>query len=267
MVADKIAESQFLSAFAGEGLQSVRHLHIQLAEVLPDVLQHVLPGETVKLNGATGREVREILLNFLVDGKAVPWEERFQLGIDPVAAVGLADEVEHGEAVLTRCMTQAAAELLEEDGQALRGAEEQHRVDFRHIHPFAELIDGKEEGEPAVFELGQQFLASPIVNAGDKGSGWNPHGGESLGHELGMFDRDTETDPFNAAKIGLVAMKCCDDGIDPPFGADVIQHLHVFQGRGIVLAVAPELLPVDGDWVGNAEIMEWAEKLFFQGLR
>ncbi len=155
MIADEIAEGQLQAAFAGESLQPVRHLHGQAAQVLPDVLQHVLPGEAVELNGATGREVGEILLHFLVDGKAVPGEERFQFGIDPVATVGLADEVEYGEAVLARCMAQAAPELLEEDGQALGGAEEQHRVDLRDVHPFTQFVHGKEEGKPAVFQVSQ----------------------------------------------------------------------------------------------------------------
>ena len=150
MVADEIAEGQFLAGLAGEGLKPVWDLYSQASEVLPDVLQHVLPGEAVELNGATGREVGEIQLHFLVDGEAVPGEERFQFGVDPVAAVGLADEVEHGETILARCMAQAAPELLQEDGQALGGAEEQNRVDLRDVNTFAQLVDGKEEGEPSL---------------------------------------------------------------------------------------------------------------------
>ncbi len=82
-----------------------------------------------------------------------------------------------------------------------------------------------------------------------------------------MLDGDTETDPLDGGKIGLVAVERRNDGIDALLGADVIQHIDVFQGRGIVLAVAPELFAVDGDRVGNAEIVEGTEELFLQSFR
>lgn len=85
----------------------------------------------------------------------MPGEERFQLGINTVAAVGLADKIEHGETILARSMSQSSTELLQEDGQALGGAAEQHRVDLRHIHPFTQFVHGKEEGNPAGFQVSQ----------------------------------------------------------------------------------------------------------------
>ena len=69
VVADEIAEGQFLPGLAGEGLKPVGDLNSQPAKVLPDVLQNVLPGKAVKLNGAAGREMGEIKLHFFVDGK------------------------------------------------------------------------------------------------------------------------------------------------------------------------------------------------------
>lgn len=62
-----------------------------------------------------------------------------------------------------------------------------------------------------------------------------------------MLDENTETDPLDGGKIGLVAVERRNNGIDALLGADVIQHINVFQSRGIIFAVLPELLAVDGD--------------------
>ena len=45
-----------------------------------------------------------------------------------------------------------------------------------------------------------------------------------------MLDGNAETDPLDGAKIRLVAMECSNDGIDALLGADVIQHVDIFQG-------------------------------------
>ena len=50
VVANEIAESQFLPSLAGEGLEAVGNLNGQPAKIFSDVLQHVLSGETVELN-------------------------------------------------------------------------------------------------------------------------------------------------------------------------------------------------------------------------
>ena len=76
--------------------------------------------------------------------------------------MGLADEVEHGETILPRCMAQTAPQLLQKDGnEALRGTEEKDGVHLRHINTFAQLVDGKEEREPSGLQILQQLVQRP----------------------------------------------------------------------------------------------------------
>ena len=96
----------------------------------------------------------------------------------------------------------------------------------------------------------QQFLAAVIVNAGDKGTGWYPPLCELLRHEDSMFDGDAEADPLDGTQVRFIAVKRRDDGIDALLGSGMIQHIDVFQGGGIILAVAPELVPIEA--IGSA---------------
>ena len=63
--------------------------------------------------------------------------------------VRLADEVEHGHAVLALVAPQAAAELLQEDEGALGRPQEQDRVDLREVDALVEQVDGEERPDLA----------------------------------------------------------------------------------------------------------------------
>ena len=65
--------------------------------------------------------------------------------VEPEVAVGLADEVEDGQALLVLGQPQPAAELLEEDRQALGRAEEQHRVDLGDVDALVVQVDDEQE--------------------------------------------------------------------------------------------------------------------------
>ena len=169
VIADEIAEGQFLAGFAGKGLQPVRHLDIQALEVCADVVQHVLPGLAVQLNGAPRRQVGKIERHLPVDGKPVSGQQCLELAVEPVAAVHLTDKIQHREAVLARGMAQAAAQLLEEDGQTFGGAQEQDDVDLRHIDAFAQFVHREEKGEPAAPQVLEQPGTLLAVRVGNKG--------------------------------------------------------------------------------------------------
>src|SRR3990172_4018467 len=81
-----------------------------------------------------------------------------------------------------------------------------------------------------------------------------------------MFDGDAEPDPFDRTQVRFIARKRREDGIDALLGPGMIQHIDVFQGGCIVLTVAPELVPIEGDRIGHTEIVEGTEKLFLQCL-
>ena len=63
--------------------------------------------------------------------------------IEAKLTVLLADEVDHGQVRLAFGTAKAAAELLREDGRALRGPQEQDGVDARHVDTLAEDVDGE----------------------------------------------------------------------------------------------------------------------------
>jgi hypothetical protein len=83
----------------------------------------MLAGDLFEADAATCGQVRESGFEFADDIEAFLAEEDLELSIDAVAIVEVANEVENREAVLSRMETQAAAELLEKDREAVGGAQ------------------------------------------------------------------------------------------------------------------------------------------------
>ena len=117
----------------------------RLAQTLADVLQHVLPRDPLHQDRAAGRQVREPVLDLLVERHRGVGQERPVSQVETEVAVGLADEVEDGQALLLLEQPQPAAELLEEDRQALGRAEEQHRVDLGDVDALVVQVDDEQE--------------------------------------------------------------------------------------------------------------------------
>ena len=65
--------------------------------------------------------------------------------VEPELAVSMADEVEYGQALFLFVQPQAAAELLEEDRQALGRAEEKHRVDLGDVDALVVQVDDEQD--------------------------------------------------------------------------------------------------------------------------
>ena len=105
-----------------------------------------------------------------------------------------------------------------------------------------------------------------MVKAGDKCCRRQTAQIELISHELRMPDRHTEPDSFEGMQFGFVAMQGENDRFNPLLGTDPIQDVDILEGGFIVPAIAPELVTIDGNGIGNAEIMERAEKFFFQCL-
>jgi hypothetical protein len=56
--------------------------------------------------------MREITLNFSVDGVTTLWKKGFELAVESISTMSLAHEIEHSQTFLPRCVTQATPELL-----------------------------------------------------------------------------------------------------------------------------------------------------------
>ena len=67
-----------------------------------------------------------------------------EAAVEPEAAVGVADEVEHREALFVVAAPEAATELLEEQRRALRGAQEQDGVDVGYVDALVEEVDAEQ---------------------------------------------------------------------------------------------------------------------------
>ena len=71
----------------------------------------------------------------------------------------VADEVEHGQDRLVAGAPQAAAELLEEDGRALGGPEEEDGVDVGEVETLVEEVGGEEDVHPARSKIVRGLLS------------------------------------------------------------------------------------------------------------
>src|SRR5690606_237644 len=107
---------------------------LEIIENRADFFQHMLAGNPLQLNAATGWKIGKIGLNLPVDSLTSPGQEGAEFCIQAISMVSLAHEVENGQAILSWGVSQAAAELLEKDGQALRGAKEHHKIDLGDIN-------------------------------------------------------------------------------------------------------------------------------------
>lgn len=107
---------------AGGGVEFFHHFDIVFIfpKAAGDVFEYPFLCLLFELDGAAFRYVRKSFLDFFLDDDMMLAEERCEAAGKVVLAAGLCDEVEDGEAVFPFREAQAAAELLEEDGHAVR---------------------------------------------------------------------------------------------------------------------------------------------------
>ncbi len=265
VVADEISECQILTRLAGERVETFGYLDGKAPQVLSDI-----PGHIPSTAGQAGWSSQQADV-----GNRVPppcrwqngaWGEGLEFAVCAEPAVRLTDKIEDREAVFLRGMTQTASELLEKNGQALGRAQKEDRIDFGHIHAFAELVDREQERKRASFQFSQQVGTIVSIQTGDESCRRQPAQAELVGHELRMPDRHTESDSFEGMQFGFVTVQGGNDSFNTLLGTGPIQDVDILEGRFIVTAIAPKLVAIDGNGIGNAEIMERAEKFFFQCL-
>ena len=95
------------------------------------------------------RDGGETVLDLTRDAAAGIAEQSGEFFFEPVVLVCLSDEVEDGQAVLAFGQSQAASELLQEDGQGLGRTQEENRIDLRDIDALIVEVDDEDEADPA----------------------------------------------------------------------------------------------------------------------
>ena len=107
---------------AGGSVEFFHHLDVVFIfpKAAGDVFEYPFLCLLFELNGAAFRYVRKSFLDLFLDDDVMLAEERCEAAGEVVLAACLCDEVEDGEAVFPFQKAQAAPELLEEDGHAVR---------------------------------------------------------------------------------------------------------------------------------------------------
>ena len=91
--------------------------------------------------GAGGQE-REAVLDVALELGARAPGHRAEAPVEAELRAVVADEVERGQHGFAWCQPQSAPELLEEDGGALGGTQEEDGVDGGHVDALVEDVDG-----------------------------------------------------------------------------------------------------------------------------
>ena len=125
----------------------------------------------LKVDGAARWQPREALLDLAQDLPAGAAEDGAEAAVEAELGVHVADEVERGEALLAVGQAEAAAELLEEDGGALGGAEEEHGVDLGDVDALVEDVDGEDDVDLAGAQAVEDGGAGVLVGVGGEGGG------------------------------------------------------------------------------------------------
>ena len=112
---------------------------------LLDASKDDLRGDGVEFHVAAGWEVREALSDAQLQFLSCAAEERAEASIESELFAVVAYEVEDGAGCLSLGAAQASAQLLEEEGWAVGGAEEEEGVQHRDVDAFVEEVDGEEE--------------------------------------------------------------------------------------------------------------------------
>jgi hypothetical protein len=149
-----------------------------------------------------------------------------------------------------------APELLEEDGRALRGPQEQHGVDLRQVDPLVEQVDGEQAVDLQCPQTAERLGALGRGRARRHGEARDPRAAEHVRHVLRVGHRDAEAERPHAPHVGDLVDGLADDLARPC----VIARIDVVEGRGVVRAAAP-LDPPQVDVVVNAEVVERDEQV------
>ena len=225
-------------------------------EVVADVAQHLLLDDAVEDDLAAGRQEREALLDVALQVLARRAGERPEAQVSTEFAAVMPNEVEGGEHGLAFGEPESAAELLEEEGWALGGAQEEHGVDLGDVDSLVEKVGGKDRGEAALSQVGDGSCA--LIGRGLSGDGLGRDAGVvgDAGHVFGVGDADAEAECSHPGGVGDLVLELLED--EP--GAGVVAGVEAVEVGVGVSAGAPVDRGEVGA-VGDAEVVERAEQV------
>jgi hypothetical protein len=189
-----------------EGLEPIRNLIGEIAQVLADICEHVFPRYPIELNAAAGGKMGEIHLHLSLNVKTALREQGLQLAVDSIAPMRLAYEVQHSEAIFLGRVAEASTKLLQKNCQAFSGPQKEDCVDVGNVQAFAEHVPCEQESDSSGTKLIEQF--GPLVSFGFPNNHRRGYASliELLSHELGVSNGDAESNATDAIQIGLITV-------------------------------------------------------------
>ena len=118
-----------------------------------------------------------------------------------VPLICLTNKVQHRQALFVLCQPQTTAQLLQENGQGLGGAQEQHRIDLGNIYTFVIDIHDKDKADISSNQPIFGGFSFFIGRFSDQEDRRNSMVIEIPAHELGMVNRNAESQPFDLVYV------------------------------------------------------------------
>ena len=157
-----------------------------------NVVQNVLGSLPLQLDIAALGGGDKSIFDFLGYAASGVGQQGGKLILEVIPLVGLADKVQHGQAFLVLLQPQATAQLLEEDGQGLGGAQEQHRIDLRDVHALVVNVHHENEANLAAHQPPLGGFSLIVRGFPGQENGADAVTVEIAAHELRMFDGHAE---------------------------------------------------------------------------
>ena len=126
---------------------------------LADVVEDDLLRDLVELHVATGREEREALLDLSLEVAATATQEGAETAVEAELLSMMAHEIENRALQLAVTLAQPSSQLLEEQRGTVGRAQQEQRVDDRHVNAFIEQVDGEEHVDAARRQIFERALA------------------------------------------------------------------------------------------------------------
>ncbi len=223
--------------------------------------QDLIARNTIELYGAAAWEEREFIGDRLAEARTRDPGHPAEQTVEAESLMLLADEVEHEARWLVLVVAEAAAELLQEEGRALGGPEQQESVHERQVDALVVEIAGEEHVHFALAQPGCR--TGPLLQGGVALHGGCGDAGsrEPRSHEDRVFDAHAEAEGAERAHVGDSAGELCEH----QRGAGVVARVEIGQRRLVVSRACP----TDAAQVGrvrDAEVLERHQELLVEGL-
>ena len=242
LIVQEVGQPHGVALQRGIGLQLGSQTAPVLRRQCPQALQHLLTRLALQMDVAARRQAAEALRHAVHQFAARQAGQAGQQAVEAEIGAVLADEVQHQAALLAWCQAQPAADLLLEQHRALRGPQQQQRVDHRQVDALVVEVDSHQRAQFAALQPLRRAAAFVGIGAAHHAGGGQARAVEPVGHELRMRHRHAEHD--GPAACGIRRQP-------PPF-VDHQAGAHVVGRHQLVQRIAlAGLVPGHGREVGG----------------